>query len=309
MNSAHTIAFYNLENLFDPLDAGHTLDTNFTPKGRYRWNRGKYQRKIDNLGRVISEIGPKHAQNPPVMLGVCEVENETCLEDLINCDALRKYRYGFVHFESNDRRGLDTALLYRTEHFSPFNSEAFSIEVESHQGIEPTRDILYVEGDLFGERIHVLINHWPSRVEGSRSTRNKRRRLARQLGKVVDSIYQKDPNSNILIVGDFNDQPDDYSLRKDFAHDFFNTCQQAGFGPGTVRFKKKWIVFDQILLDRNLLNNAHLKYLAAGVYSPSYLIENRGRHKGSPKRSFRGIRFQNGYSDHLPVYAVFVRHH
>jgi hypothetical protein len=305
MNFSHTIAFYNLENLFDPEDGEHTLDTNFTPQGSYRWNQGKYQRKIDNLGKVISEIGPKKAQNPPVFLGVCEVENQSCLKDLINCDALYKYDYSFVHYESDDRRGLDTAFLYRTSHFKLKGSETFSIEVEGRTGREPTRDILHVEGDFFGERIHVLVNHWPSRLEGSRSTRNKRRSVARELDKIVVSIYEKDPNSKILIVGDFNDQPNDYSLRRDFSHDFFNASDQDEFGPGTVRFKNKWVVFDQILLDPNLLKNTRLNYKASGVYCPPYLIESSGRHRGSPKRSIRGRRFQDGYSDHLPVYVVF----
>lgn len=309
MNSKHVIAFYNLENLFDPEDGKHTLDANFTPSGIYRWNQGKYRRKIDNLGKVISEIGPKNSQNPPVFLGVCEVENQTCLKDLINCHALCKYNYSFVHFESNDRRGLDTAFLYRKKHFELLNCETFSIEVKGRKGMEPTRDILYVEGRLFGERMHVLINHWPSRLEGSRSTRNKRRALARELNKVVDTIYQKDPNSKILIVGDFNDQPKDFSLRNDFTHDFFNACECNDFGPGTARFKNKWVVFDQILLDQNLLKNEHLNYITAGIYNPPHLIESKGRHKGSPKRSFRGKRFQNGYSDHFPVYAVFDLHH
>lgn len=309
MNSKHVIAFYNLENLFDPEDGKHTLDANFTPSGIYRWNQGKYRRKIDNLGKVISEIGPKNSQNPPVFLGVCEVENQTCLKDLINCHALCKYNYSFVHFESNDRRGLDTAFLYRKKHFELLNCETFSIEVKGRKGMEPTRDILYVEGRLFGERMHVLINHWPSRLDGSRSTRNKRRALARELNKVVDTIYQKDPNSKILIVGDFNDQPKDFSLRNDFTHDFFNACECNDFGPGTARFKNKWVVFDQILLDQNLLKNEHLNYITAGIYNPPHLIESKGRHKGSPKRSFRGKRFQNGYSDHFPVYAVFDLHH
>jgi len=309
MNSTHTIAFYNLENLFDPEDGKHTLDTNFTPTGIYRWNQGKYRQKIENLGKVISEIGPTNAQNPPVMLGVCEVENRTCLQDLVECGSLSEYHYSFVHFESHDRRGLDTAFLYRSKHFKLLNSETYGIEVEGRMGKEPTRDILHVEGCLFDEHIHVLINHWPSRLEGSRATREKRRALARELDQIVSSIYHKDLNSKILIVGDFNDQPQDYSLRNDFTHDFFNVSERSDFGPGTARFKNKWVIFDQILLDQNLLNNKSLNYLSAGVYSPSYLIETRGRHKGSPKRSFRGRRFQNGYSDHFPVYAVFDLSH
>lgn len=309
MTSAQTVAFYNLENLFDPKDGEHTLDANFTPNGLYRWDRGKYKRKIDNLGKVISKIGPNHTQNPPVILGVCEVENQTCLEDLVNCEALSKYGYGFIHFESKDRRGLDTAFLFRKQHFKLLSSKTFSLEVPGRMGMEPTRDILCVEGDLLGERMHILINHWPSRLNGSRSTQNKRRAMARELDKAVGSIYQKDSNSKILIVGDFNDQPHDYSLRNDFSHNFFNALDKKDLGHGTARFKNKWVIFDQILLNQNLMSNERLTYKAADVYSPSFLIEAKGRHKGSPKRSFRGMRFQNGYSDHFPVYAVFELHH
>ena len=309
MNKPQTIAFYNLENLFDPEDGEHTRDRNFTPRGLYRWNREKYRRKIDNLGKVIARIGPDHAQNPPVILGVCEVENQSCLQDLVDCDALGKYNYSFVHFDSDDRRGLDTAFLYRKKHFKLINSQAFSTKIEGRNGMEPTRDILYVEGVLFDQPIHILINHWPSRLQGSRSTRNKRRALARELGKIVDSIYRKDPDSKILIAGDFNDQPKDYSLRNDFAFDFFNAFGQNNLGPGTVRFKNKWVIFDQILLDQNLLKDESLTYVTAGIYNPSFLIEPKGRHKGSPKRSFRGRRFQDGFSDHFPVYAVFDFNH
>lgn len=309
MISTHTIAFYNLENLFDAEDGEHTLDKNYTPHGLYRWNNRKYRRKIDNLGEVISKIGPGDAIGPPIILGVCEVENNSCLHDLVNCEALRKHKYKFVHFESNDRRGLDTALLYREAFFNPVNSQAHRMEVPGRFGLEPTRDILHVEGTLFGEHVHTLINHWPSRLEGSRTTRVKRRAMAKKLDAIVKTIYTKDPNSKILILGDFNDEPTDYSLRNDFTHEFFNVFERIDPSFGTVRFRNKWVVFDQILMDENLLTNGFINYVKAGVFGPSFLIESNGRHKGSPKRAFRGRLFQNGYSDHLPVYAVLNFHH
>lgn len=307
MNSTETIAFYNLENLFDPEDGDHTLDADFTPKGLYRWDQAKYTQKINNLGEVISKIGPIQTQKPPVILGVCEVENQTCLQDLVNCEALSRFNYRFVHFESQDRRGLDTAFLYREKHFKVLHAQTFREQVPGQFGLEPTRDILHVEGELFGESIHVLINHWPSRLEGARSTQKKRQTLARQLNSAVDSIYAKNKSAKIVIVGDFNDEPQDYSLRHVFTHKFFNDPGQYGVSRGTARFKNKWVEFDQILLNQNLLSNNQLKYLASGVYRPAYLFESHGRHKGSPKRSFRNGRFQNGYSDHFPVYAVFDR--
>ena len=309
MISTQTIAFYNLENLFDAHDAEYTLDKNFTPQGIYRWNDRKYRRKIDNLGEVISKIGTGDTDGPPIILGVCEVENKGCLQDLVSCEALRKYQYKFVHFESNDRRGLDTAFLYREAFFNPVNSKAHRMEVPGRSGMEPTRDILHVEGTLFGEHVHALINHWPSRLEGSRITRGKRRAMAKKLDAIVKSIYTHDPNSKILILGDFNDEPTAYSLRNDFTHEFFNVFERSHSSFGTVRFRNKWVVFDQIMMDQNLLANAFINYVTAGVYKPPFLIESNGRHKGSPKRAFRGRFFQNGYSDHLPVYAVLNFHH
>ncbi len=309
MISAHTIAFYNLENLFDPFDGEHTLDKNFTPDGIYRWDRKKYRRKIENLSQVISRIGPESMQDPPAIVGVCEVENQSCLEDLVQSESLEKHGYGFVHFESKDRRGLDTALLFRKAAFNPVRSAAFGAEVPGRLGPEPTRDILHVEGDLFGFRIHVLVNHWPSRIQGARSTRNKRRRMAHELDRVVNSIHRTDPEARILILGDFNDQPGDYSLRKAFSHNFYNIFGQCDSNRGSTRYRGKWVAFDQILVSEMLLKDRQLNYLKGDVFRPSYLIESQGRHKGSPKRSFRGRFFQNGYSDHFPVYVVMKLDH
>lgn len=308
MNPFYSVAFYNLENLFDPEDGNHTRDRDYTPDGRYRWDERRYRQKIENLGLAISKIGSERAQSPPLLLGVCEVENERCLSDLVQSRELRDHGYGFVHYESLDRRGLDTAFMYQKKHFRLIGSKPFSAPFQG-SGDKPTRDILHVEGELFSERLNIIVNHWPSRVEGSRKTRNKRREMALLLEKIVNSIYSRDPGSKILILGDFNDQPNDQSLRQLLSHDFVNALLPGENPIGTVRFRKKWILFDQILLNKNLLKAKNLIYKESRVYHPPFLIQSQGRHKGSPRRSYQGTSYQGGYSDHLPVYALFESPH
>ena len=308
MSFSCSIAFYNLENLFDPEDGEHTLDRNYTPEGIYAWDRARYMRKIDNLGLSISRIGRTESDGPPVFLGVCEVENERCLKDLVQCDSLRDHGYDFVHFESPDRRGLDTAFLYQKDQFRLLGSKPFSVVVNGKSGEENTRDILYIEGVLLTEHLHILVNHWPSRLDGSRSTQSKRRELALEMNRIVDAIYRRDPLSKIIIIGDFNDEPDDYSLKEDFSHDFLNTLIHRKMAIGTARHKKKWVLFDQILLNKHLLNSEKLTYRASHVFHPPFLIQSKGRFKGNPKRTFLGRYHQGGYSDHFPVYALFDSH-
>jgi hypothetical protein len=309
MSFSCSIAFYNLENLFDPEDGEHTLDRKYTPQGVYAWGPERYRRKIENLGLAISQIGAAELKGPPVVMGVCEVENSRCLEDLVQCDSLREYDYGFVHYESNDRRGLDTALLYQKSHFRVFHSRAFNVTASGKSKIETTRSILHVEGELCSQRLHILVNHWPSKREGSKSTQSRRREAALQLNRIVDSIYLRDPMSKILITGDFNDEPNGRSLRKDFSHEFTNTLTLADKGPGTARYRNKWILFDQILLNDNLLNSKILNYRDSFIFNPSFLVQQHGRFKGGPKRTFAGRYHQGGFSDHFPVYAIFEACH
>ncbi len=309
MSFCSSIAFYNLENLFDPEDGDQTLDRNYTPQGIYAWGPERYRRKIENLGFAISKIGADESNGPPVVLGVCEVENSRCLRDLVQCESLRQYDYAFVHYESNDRRGLDTALLYQKRRFRVLDSQPFNVTVDEKSGKENTRSILHVEGELCSERLHILVNHWPSKRKGSKSTRNRRREAALELNRIVDSIYRVDPKAKILITGDFNDGPEGRCLTRDFSHNFANTLALAKKGPGSVRYRKKWILFDQILLNDNLLNSGSLNYRDSFIFNPSFLVQGHGKLKGGPKRTFLGRYHQGGYSDHFPVYAVFEARH
>jgi hypothetical protein len=156
--------------------------------------------------------------------------------------------------------------------------------------------------------MHILVNHWPSRLEGNRSTRQKRREAARELKKVVDSICQTDPAAKIVVTGDFNDGPEAHSLRKDFDPRFINPLSVALKRTGTAQYRKKWVLFDQILLNENLLHSKTLTLREALVFNPPFLVQPHGRFRGAPKRTFAGRHYQGGFSDHFPVYALFDVH-
>lgn len=308
MDQTFSIGFYNLENLFDPGEKEGLMEASAGSREICAWNEGRYRKKIENLSTAISKIGASESMGPPVFMGVCEVETDRCLEDLVSSEALRSYGYGFVHHKSKDRRGLDTAFLYRKSHFRVLSSYPYSITVRGKSGEEATRDILHVEGELFSVRLHILVNHWPSRLEGRRSTKHKRNALAKELKRVVDHISHLDPQSKIMLVGDFNDNPTDFSLKKLFDSSFTNTLDMANQSTGTAMYRKRWVFFDQILLNENLLNSSEFTFSHAQVFNPPFLVQHQGRHKGAPKRTFQARHYLGGYSDHFPVYALFEYH-
>lgn len=175
VDNLYTIAFYNLENLFDIRNNDQVLDEGFTPNGIKNWTPKRYGKKLINLGRAISRIGEKFNQHPPVLIGLSEVENHHVLSDLIRAESLEKSKYSFVHYNSPDERGIDTALLYRNEYFTVLHTDAIPLDVYSLEGVvDRTRDILYVFGRLNGEDVHLFVNHWPSRRDGDVATAYKR---------------------------------------------------------------------------------------------------------------------------------------
>lgn len=186
----YSIAFYNLENLFDTGDDPKTLDDDFTPEGKLRWDGARYKNKLNKLSRVISKIGKNDTQGPPSILAVAEVENKTVLKDLVNTKKLKEYDYGFVHYDSPDERSIDCALLFRKAHFQVVESQPFTLYTESEPGIRDyTRDILYVKGELMGTMVHILVNHWPSRGKGTEETKHKRIAAAEKNAKLLMTSF------------------------------------------------------------------------------------------------------------------------
>lgn len=305
-----SVAFYNLENLFDTRNDPEKLDDDFTPKGFKKWDENRYGKKLKKLAKVISKIGKKENTTPPALVAVAEVENAKVLEDLVQVKSLKKYDYGVVHFDSPDERGIDVGLLYRKDLFTVKEAATHMVYLESEAGKQDyTRDILYVKGDLAGHEVHLLINHWPSRRQGVDKSSKKRIIAAQENRKIIDTLLKEDEDARILVLGDFNDGPYDESVKdhlvqKDLYNPmvFLNTRYQ-----GSLNHRFEWYLFDQIILSANFmrLHQNRFKYLSSNIYNETYLTEFAGKFKGNPFRTYAGAKYLGGYSDHFPVYINF----
>lgn len=306
MSSTFSIGFYNLENLFDPYDSPSTLDKDYTPQGIYKWDESKYTEKIENLSKVISQIGRMRSKAPPVLMGVCEIENESCLEDLVCTEALKEFDYGYTFKKSNDSRGINVALLYQKKHFEVLTQNYHPVDFEVDGKKESSRDIMHVSGNMFGKKIHLIINHWPSRTDGTQTTNFKRMFAAKTVQHIIEEVHIKTSEPNIIIMGDFNDDPTGSSMKGFKALSFENPMESfQSEKKGSVKYKGKWIMFDQILFNKSLKQAKWWHFLEAHIFVNPTLIQKSGRYKGAPKRTFIGTYHQGGYSDHFPVFIYF----
>jgi hypothetical protein len=309
---AYTIAFYNLENLFDTKKDPTILDDDFTPSGKKHWNYKRYKRKINKLSSVISQLGTKRSYYSPAIVGVAEVENDVVLNDLISSINLKNEHYGVVHYDSPDERGLDVTLLYKKELFELLHSETFTLYVENEFGVRDfTRDILLVKGNLNGELMHILINHWPSRRSGEDVSEEKRIKAAELVTSIVHQIYNETENAKIIVMGNFNDDPTNISVKKYLVNDtFYNPMERLiNTGHGTLNHDRKWHLFDQIIFTKNFItieeNKHSFKY--AEIFDEHFLKEWKGKYKGNPFRTYVGKWYQGGFSDHFPVYVYLKK--
>ncbi|MFC5047830.1 endonuclease [Aquimarina hainanensis] len=303
----HTVAFYNLENLFDTIDDTKTLDDDFLPDAEKRWSIKRYEKKITKLGTAISNIGFACSGKAPVIVGVAEIENRKVLEDLVASKHLMNKHYGIVHYNSPDERGIDVGLLYQKEHFELLHSESITVLVYNDNGERDyTRDILWVTGRLHGEEIHILVNHWPSRRDGAASTADKRIVAAEKNREVIDRIREGDPEAKIIIMGDFNDDPSCESVKEHLVQeDLFNPMEQLLTKySGSLNYRNQWNLFDQIIFTHNFhrYEKGKHSFSKAAIFDDDFLKIYKGRHKGRPFRTYSGKRYKGGYSDHFPVY-------
>jgi endonuclease/exonuclease/phosphatase family metal-dependent hydrolase len=290
------IMFWNVENLFDVQDDPVKKDEEFTPKGNRRWTHSKYYRKLHNVYRVITAAG---GWEPLPLIGLCEVEGRKVLNDLVYNTPLADDGYRIIHREGPDRRGIDVALLYVSDRFLPLTSDWIKIS----DTLDPdfiTREILYVNGVL-DERdtLHLFVNHWPSRFGGYTETANKRMRASKTLANEVTEILDEDSTANIIIMGDFNDGPDDPSMKllSDTAPTGLeNLFGELDNGYGTIKYRGQWSIFDQFLVTENLSESK------AEIFRPEFLfIRDRTYTGKKPFRTYSGFRYEGGFSDHLPI--------
>lgn len=315
-----TIAFYNVENLFDTVNDSLYFDDEMTPSGNYNWTLERYNIKINHIAKVISEIGQSITQTCPDIVGLCEVENLNVVKDLINHPLLRTYDFKIIHFDSPDERGIDVALIYKSNRFIPisFKSHRLLIFNDSDQR-DYTRDQLVIEGLLGGEEFYFIVNHWPSRSGGVARSRPYRKAAARLNRRIIDSLLRLNFDAKIISMGDLNDNPNDSSIKNILtSSDRQNEESPALFNPmqslykkgdGSLAYRDQWNLFDQILLSKNLLNDNGKSYTfwKAGIYHPAYLRNKSGNYKGYPFRTYVAGSYQGGYSDHFPVYAFLIK--
>ena len=319
-----TVAFYNLENLFDTINDPTKMDEKSPIMDMKEGNRAKaYWAKIDNMAKIVSIIGKEKAHTSPAIIGVVEIENKAVLEDLIANEHLKSKDYGIVHYESPDVRGIDVALLYQKRYFKPMDSESYELKLLDDDG-EPyaTRDQLLVTGLLDDEVVHIIVNHWPSRRGGEQKSRPSREKAAALNLQIMEDIKKEYPNPKVIIMGDLNDDPNNSSLRnilkakgeKENLKDgeIFNPMDNMfQRGLSTLGYRDNINLFDQILLTSPLVtankDYGTYKLFKANIFNPNYMTQKKGRYKGYPFRSWNGANFTGGYSDHYPVYIYLLK--
>lgn len=312
------IAFYNLENLFDTIPNNpEGRDLEFTPGGSRQWNGNKYRSKISNLARAIASFTTKTTPNGPAIIGVSEIENKSVLDDLVNDAQIKPWNLQVVHHDSPDARGVDVGLLYNPRYFKLEN-------VTNHRLTEVkfrTRDQMCVVGSLLGQRIAVIVNHWPSRLGGQEKSSPNREAAARLSKHIADSLWNIDPNIGVIIMGDLNDDPQDKSCakvlgakrdRKDATeHGFYNPFwKKLDEGIGTLAYKSSWNLFDQIIISGNLANGAddQWHFYRADVLNRDFLQDTEGTRQNYPLRTYAAGVWLNGYSDHFPTEVFLIRY-
>ncbi len=305
--SLYSVAFYNLENLFDTIHDAGKNDYEFLPDGSYQWTTKKYEAKLKNLSTVLSSLSRELVPEGPAVIGVAEAENRRVLTDLVNQPAISNYE--FIHYEGPDKRGIDCALLYDPKQFTVTNSKLVLSTPFEGDTVHLTRGFLIVDGQLAGEHICFIVNHWPSR--GAESP--VRVHAAKQVKALTDSLLHIDKKMKIVVMGDMNDDPMDESMQAlgarkyrtgmkpgQFYNPWWETLEDKGVG--TLLYRGKWNLFDQIVLSRPLVKaKKGLRYDHNEVFIRDFLIQQDGKYKGAPLRTHGGRVWLNGYSDHLPT--------
>lgn len=304
-----TLAFYNLENLFDTENDPGKNDEEFLPGSELQWTQDRYQAKLANMASVIASLGDADG---PELLGVCEIENRKVLEDLVTQPKLADRGYDIIHFESPDERSIDVALIFKTAVFRPIEQTAVAVSLPN--AADKTRDILKVKGILQNDTLIVLVNHWPSKRGGSEESDPKRERAAQTARDLVDQELVKNQNARIILIGDFNDTPDSKAITEtlkagkeipEIGRQLFNPfALLADEKTGSYFYRNSFEMIDQMMLSKALVGSKGLHYVpnSAAIYRPENITEKEGKFAGAPLRTYAGKKYLGGYSDHFPIF-------
>lgn len=311
-NNSYSLLFYNVENLFDTRNNPQTDDDNFTPEGELHWTHKRLNTKLLNLSKVI--LSSSGWSSPDIVV-LAEIENRFVLEKLVRDTPLKSIPYRIIHKESPDKRGIDMALLYNSENFNPIIYENYPLTINNDT--LDSREILYVSGTINGgDTIHVFGNHWPSRYSGLLETKPLRKVAAELVKNKVDELNKVYNNPKIVVLGDFNDNPNDDSMvevlnakkverniNDNQLYNLFYDIERAS--QGTLKYQSQWFVFDQIIVSGSLLNaesGIFTKPENAKIVKLPFLLENDKKYGGQkPFRTYYGYSYQGGFSDHLPI--------
>lgn len=313
LNGQVIVAFYNVENLFDTIDTPNKMDEEFTPQGEKKWNTERYNKKLSDLATVLSQIDKA---NLPVVIGLCEIENNNVLTDLAKTKPLRKAKYSIIWNDGPDERGIDCALLYNPKKMQVIAKEFIPIIMPNGE-INQTREIVYVEGKIKNEVFHFFVNHWPSRRAGQDESEKDRMYVASVLKRKVNQITNNQANSNIIIMGDLNDEPTDKSIAEvlnalpatnkaknnDLVNLMYDECVA---GKGSYAYRNQWDMIDNLIVSGYLLNKeSGLKttYDNGYIFHKPFMEFINDKGEMSPNRTY-GRSYFGGISDHFPVYLI-----
>ena len=313
---------YNMENLFDCIDDPEKDDDEFLPESSTRhWTYKRYHEKLDHIARTIAGVGDGQF---PAIVACCEIESDTCMYDLTRRSLLRTADYRYIKTSSPDKRGINVAILYQRRLFKPVKQE--SIRIASSKNFKPTRDILHVAGELInGDTLDVFVCHAPSRNGGEKETEPNRLAVARKLKQSVDEVMKTRETPQVIIMGDFNDYPDNRSIREVLSavsppstnkvkpnrlYHLLAAHAKEDRTFGSYKYKGTWGLLDHLIVSGTLLNEKgrlRTSEEQATVYKGKFLLTDDKKYGGEqPFRTFVGTKYQNGYSDHLPIYADFT---
>ncbi|MCL3781614.1 endonuclease [Prolixibacteraceae bacterium JC049] len=296
-NNTTTVVFYNVENFFDTEDDPHTLDNEFLSDGIRKWNNYRFKTKRNHIFKTLLAIGNG---TPPDIIGLCEIENRYCLEQLIRYTPLRNFNYRIIHKESPDKRGIDVALLYRKDKFTPLDYAHFPV-ITSDKPKRYSRDILYTKGIINNtDTIHFFVNHWPSRYRGLMESKPLRVKAANILKLAIDSVSSK--RKHVIVMGDFNDTPTEESMQLLSQSGLINLSNNW---QGTLKHKAYWNTFDQFLISPSIQSVFQIQ--ANVIRIPFLLTEDKKFLGQKPFRTYIGFKYQGGFSDHLPIKLVLIK--
>lgn len=305
--------FYNVENLFDTINDPTTKDEDFLPDSDKQWNSKRYFDKLEKLATVLTHP----SENNPLFVGFAEIENRFVVLDLMKTGRLAETKYRVVHYDAPDVRGIDVALAYDHERFMVTYQEAIDLSIAGEPDYK-TRDILYVKGLLKDSLdLHVFVNHWSSRRGGAEASEYKRINAAKALLYKTDSIRNVNADAKIIIMGDFNDYPNNKSIRETLGADLASNATNFvnlmlpmhEAGEGSYNYRGDWGMLDQFIVSPSLVSpkeGLHIKGSRAYIINDEKFLHSFDGGGSTPSKTYGGPNYYGGYSDHLAIYGYLT---